>query len=269
MSSSTQQESSTQTEHTDIPEKGTPEYEAYYYKQIEDSVHRTAAIFPDSSIARGWLSLNPVQQRIIISSFLPVKFDPDDIDIDVENREELDFTTGVLFSCRVLDRTRKRPVQNPNSTNNSSPHIIIIMSQSAWKDEVLSRYGLTETDRLIYDAFKKFTNILEAPKRIPAEVGSLEQRWKSVRNMVAKRSVQDYFWRYCSVQWVPAGNVGTVERQQSVANLLGVIAPNALTAALDQHSERSRENTPLGSPSASFRSAGSQESGPGVFMMDL
>lgn len=58
--------------------------------------------FPDSSIARGWLSLNPVQQRIIISSFLPVKFDPDDIDIDVENREELDFTTGVLFSCRVV-----------------------------------------------------------------------------------------------------------------------------------------------------------------------
>lgn len=124
------------------------------------------------------------------------------------------------------------------------------MSQNAWKDEVLGRYGLTETDRLIYDAFNKITNILEAPKlvvshsligqtfnfylhrQIPAAAGSLEYRWRCVRNMIAKRSVQDYFWRYCTLNWVPAGSVGTVERQQSLTNLLQVIAPDALTAAL-------------------------------------
>ncbi|KAH9484492.1 hypothetical protein JR316_0003974 [Psilocybe cubensis] len=73
MSTSAQQESTRQSDSKDaaIPARGTPEYEAYYYQQIEESVHRTAAIYPESSIAKGWLSLNPIQQRIIVSSFLP------------------------------------------------------------------------------------------------------------------------------------------------------------------------------------------------------
>uniref|UniRef100_A0A8H7Y3H4 Uncharacterized protein n=1 Tax=Psilocybe cubensis TaxID=181762 RepID=A0A8H7Y3H4_PSICU len=114
MSTSAQQESTRQSDSKDaaIPARGTPEYEAYYYQQIEESVHRTAAIYPESSIAKGWLSLNPIQQRIIVSSFLPVRFDPNDIDIEVEDREELDTTI-------TLDRTRKRPAALETTTRGS------------------------------------------------------------------------------------------------------------------------------------------------------
>ncbi|KAH9484491.1 hypothetical protein JR316_0003973 [Psilocybe cubensis] len=161
------------------------------------------------------------------------------------------------------------------------------MSQNAWKEEVLARYGLTETDRLIYDAFTRFTGILEAPKSVlpylfnwaefltfphrktPAAPGTLEYRWRGVRNMIAKRSIQDYFWRYCTIHWVPEGNVGTVERQQSVAHLMGIIAPEALTAALVRHGERSREGTPALGSSSGMYGSGSQESGHGVFNMDF
>lgn len=47
MSASEQQESTGQPESKNpaIPEKGTPEYQAYYYQQIEDAVHRAAAMY--------------------------------------------------------------------------------------------------------------------------------------------------------------------------------------------------------------------------------